>query len=257
MKRFLITAIKIITLIYIFFGGVLYFYQQQLIYYPTQAISHPYATEVFNIEDEKINVIVINPDKEKAIAYFGGNADTVARRGKSFLKYYSDYTIYLMEYRGYGSSSGQPSEKAIYGDAVFIANNIRQRHNQFIVIGLSLGSGVATHVAKKIMLDCLVLVTPYDSVLAVAQYRYPIYPISLMLRDSFASINNVASLNVPTLALLAEFDQVIPQQHSKKLIDAFLPQYITVYSVPSANHDSIWNKNITHQKITQFLQTCY
>jgi len=67
----------------------------------------------------------------------------------------------------------------------------------------------------------MVLITPYDSILHLAQDKYPIYPISLMLKDKYNSVNRIKNIKSATLIILAEYDEIIPKKYSKKLIEAF------------------------------------
>lgn len=219
---------KIIRLIVITFlslytvGGMsLYLLQRNLMYFPSEKINHSLPVEHFSVENEKIKVLVINKGMAKAVIYFGGNAETVARNARSYTDLFPDYTIYLVNYRGYGGSTGSPTEAALYADAKAIYDSIQDRHQQISIIGRSLGTGVATYLASVRAVDRMILVTPYDSIEEVAYGRYPIYPILFLLTDKYDSAARVRDISAKTLIILAEHDVVIPLENSRRLDQSF------------------------------------
>jgi pimeloyl-ACP methyl ester carboxylesterase len=107
------------------------------------------------------------------------------------------------------------------------------------VIGRSLGSGIAMHLAAVRPVHKLVLVTPYDSVLNVAQAYLSMFPVSWLLRDRYDSLSRAAHVRIPILVLLAADDRVIPRAHSERLIAAFPAEQAAVRIIASTSHDSI------------------
>jgi len=239
MKKFLIYLIKLLLLAYIAFGILLFINQRDFLYAPTNKIKHVFNEVIFHNDKESINVIVVNDRKEKAILYFGGNGDTVARSAFAFDRFFPDHTVYLVNYRGYGGSSGKPSEKGIYADALTIFDQIKSKHSDISVLGRSLGSGVATYLASKREFEKLVLITPYDSAQSMVQERFPLYPISILIKDKYDSIARVKDIKEKTLVLIAEKDSVITMKHSQKLIDAFSTSKIDVKIIQGVGHNTI------------------
>jgi len=239
MKKILIFLIKLILLAYITFGILLFINQRDLLYAPTDKVNHVFDEVIFHNDNESINVIVVNDKKEKAILYFGGNGDTVARSAFAFDRFFPEYTVYLVNYRGYGGSSGEPTEKGIYSDALAIFDEIRSKHSDISVLGRSLGSGVATYLATKREFDKLVLITPYDSAQSMAQERFPMYPMSILLKDKYDSVSRVKDIEVKTLILIAGDDTVIPMKHVKNLIAAFPTSKVDVEIIESVGHNTI------------------
>jgi len=239
MINLLITFIKILLLVYITFGILFFINQRDLLYAPTNKIDHVFHEVIFHNDKESINVIVVNDKKEKAILYFGGNGDTIARSAFAFDRFFPDHTVYLVNYRGYGGSSGEASEKGIYSDALAIFDQIRSKHSDISVLGRSLGSGVATYLATKREFEKLVLITAYDSAQSMAQERFPVYPMSLLLKDKYDSVSRVKDIDVKTLVLIAEKDNVITMKHSQKLIDAFPDSKVDVKIIEGVGHNNI------------------
>ena len=158
------------------------------------------------------------------LLYFGGNKDEVSNW--MLMRHQApDWAWASLNYRGYGASEGKPSQTALVADAqaVFdaLAADPRIDPKRIVVIGRSLGSGVAVQLAAKRPLKALILVTPYDSMLSVAAEKYPYLPIRWMLRHPFDSIALAPSLHLPTQILLAENDQLIPPAHGASLAAAW------------------------------------
>ena len=189
--------------------------------------------------DATLKVWHVGRGSEHAILYFGGNAEDVAWNIESFAALFPSSDVYLVNYRGYGGSSGSPSEAALFDDAEVIFDSIRDDHVRISVIGRSLGSGVAVHIASVRDVHKLVLVTPYDSVASVAKTRFAVFPVSLLLKDKFDSLSKAAAIDAPTMILLAERDHVIPHGHSQRLLTAFPPGDVRLRTIQGTTHDSI------------------
>ncbi len=148
------------------------------------------------------------------IIYFGGNADD-ATRIVEHLKGLNDFDIVAFNYRGFVNSDGKPSEDTLFGDALKIYEKFKK--DKTIIMGRSLGSGVATFVASKRRLDGLILITPYDSILSIAQKKYPYLPICLLLKHKFESTKYIKNVTAPVGLIEVKFDDVIPKYHFEKL----------------------------------------
>ena len=170
-------------MIYVVFGAFLYIFQRKLIYFPTKKIPHNFEQLKLENEKENIEVIVLNPKKDEAIIYCGGNAEAVIYNAEDFLTIFPSKTVYLLNYRGYGGSSGSSTEKGIFSDILFLFDKIHKEHKKIHALGRSLGTGVVTYLASNRPIEKMILITPYDSIKNIAQKRFPIYPIFLLLKD--------------------------------------------------------------------------
>ena len=242
-----------ILLIYLIAGTVLFFYQRKLIYFPTGKIRHSY--ELLKLENgkETLEVIVLNPGENKALLYFGGNAEAVVHNAVDFLTAFPLHTVYLFNYRGYGGSSGQPTEEGIYSDALSLFDKVQEKQAKISVMGRSLGSGAATYLASKRPVEKMVLVSPYDSIKNVAQNKFPIYPVFLLLKDKYDSISRVKGIQAKTIVLMAENDEVIPKKHSLRLISEFPRELITVKTISDTGHNDISNIMEYYDHLKSFL----
>lgn len=225
-----------LTMCYLGFGVFLYAMQRSMLYFPTPEVSHQYPVEEVDT-DETIKVITVNERHPRGVIYFGGNGEAVAFSAPEFEAFLPDATTYLVNYRGYGGSTGRPMETSFYRDALAVFDQVASRHNRIVVIGRSLGSSVATFLATKRRVDALVLVTPFDSVVSVAQSRFPIYPAKLILKDQFDSTLRASELDVPTLVLVAEHDRVIPRKHTDRFVSLLADPEVHV--LPETDHNDI------------------
>jgi uncharacterized protein len=180
---------------------------------------------------------LLNPDRMKLLIYYGGNGEELSYNLINFNRF-EDYVVLLMNYRGYGESDGSPTEKDLVQDALVIFDRLKSDYNSVVLIGRSLGTGVAVQMASQRQVDRLVLVTPFDSIAAVAQEIYPWAPVSLLLKDPYDSIKAAAKVSVPALFLVADRDEVIPVHHARNLADHWKGEVHWIL-IQGANHNSI------------------
>lgn len=227
--------------IYLSIAALLYIFQRTFIYFPTPEYEHGFDQVGVQNQGEEIQVIVLNAGKADAFIYFGGNAEAVLANGPEFSLHFPDKTIYLVNYRGYGGSSGSPTEAALFSDATVIFDHFASNHENLAVVGRSLGSGVAMHLAANRPVSQVVLITPYDSVLALAKKQYPMFPISILLKDKFDSLRVADLVTAPVLALAGDRDTLIPVSHSEILIDAIGDDNAELVVIKGASHNDISN----------------
>ena len=235
-----IVAVSIPVVLYVGLCLLLYTKQRTLLYYPTPE-SHTDDAELFRLESagETLNIWQANPGQPRAILYFGGNGENVVSTIPSLGKLFPHHTVYFVHYRGYGGSTGSPSEKGLFQDALNIYDHVQANHREISAIGRSLGSGVAIHLAAQRKLEKLVMVTPYDSIEVLAKESLPFFPISLLLKDKYRSIDLVPEIETPTLVLIAEHDDVIPRASTDRLVAAFDPARVVTHVFEEATHNTI------------------
>jgi pimeloyl-ACP methyl ester carboxylesterase len=166
----------------------------------------------------------LDKGKEKTVIYHGGNAEDLAGHCEIFWDGL-DANALLVNYRGYGQSEGSPGEKEMVADCIavfdlFCAEKNVSPSNVFLM-GRSLGSGVAIQVAvARHAAAGLILVTPYESIEAIARIHYPWLPAKNILRHPFRAIDYAPKIQMPALVLLAEFDEAIPIETGRRLGEA-------------------------------------
>jgi pimeloyl-ACP methyl ester carboxylesterase len=243
-QRLVRKVLTISLLAYLGFGAYLYAFQRAFLYYPVgEPASSAAASLWLSTGDVRIRVWVINPEQDAALIYFGGNAEAVIHNADEFTRWFPEYSIYLVNYRGYAGSTGTASEAGLFGDALAVYDDIAARHVRIATLGRSLGTGVAVYLASERPIDRLALVTPFDSVVAVARSLYPIYPVSVMIKDKYDSLSRAPKVTAPTLVLIAEDDTLIPPKHAFRLVTAFAANQVRTEVVANANHFSIGNSH--------------
>jgi len=213
-----------------------------MLYFPTPAVDAIGADRLtVSSGGETINVWRSGIDYPDAILYFGGNAEPVAFSHREYQELFPKHAIYMMEYRGYGHSSGKSSEVGLSEDALAVFDVVASKHRSMVIVGRSLGSGLATYLATNRSISTLILITPYDSILNVAQSHFPLLPVGLLLRDRYESVANVPNIAARTLIVSAQHDSVIPSAHSERLAAAFSSAVLTKIVVPNTDHNSVAN----------------
>ena len=157
---------------------VVFVVQRSLIYFPQpSSLGDRDTLVVVPVTDAHVVASARPRPGPKAVVYLGGNGEDVTsalpgsrRRSRTTRSTFSSTA-------SYGGSGGKPSETALVGDAVALFDLVHREHASIEVVGRSLGSGIAIQVASTRPVARLVLVTPYDSVLALAQARFPFLPV--------------------------------------------------------------------------------
>jgi fermentation-respiration switch protein FrsA (DUF1100 family) len=175
------------------------------------------------------------------LIYFGGNAEEVSHVALEAAEL-RGVSLVLVNYRGYGRSTGQPGEQALFADALKIYDHVAALPGvdakRIIVMGRSLGSGVATYLASRRPVAAVVLVTPYDSMAAVGRAHYPFLLVGLLLKHPFDSVQRAPGIDAPMLAVIAGADAIIPPRHAQALVKAWRgPASSAVF--PAAGHNDI------------------
>ncbi|UPG91062.1 hypothetical protein L2Y96_04585 [Luteibacter aegosomaticola] len=218
-------------------GVSLYVAQDQLLYPGAQA-TMPFGDLRVERPDGVMRGWVIHPEAEDALIVFGGNAMSLSRYAPH-LAACSSRAIYLMPYRGYEGQMGKPHERDFVADGIALVDEARKKHARVGILGISIGTGVATQVAVARKPDRLWLVTPYDKLTRVANDTMGGLPVSLIMRDAFDSEAAARQLSgVPTLILQANHDEEIPAARTEQLVRA-LPQAPTAWLHVDAGHNTM------------------
>ena len=224
---------------YVAIGTLLYVKQRDILYHPTPDIQTEYKGFVLKDGNVSTYIHVLNEGHKNAILYFGGNAESMAKSSDYIAQQFPEFTCYLMDYRGYGSSTGEPSEEAIYKDALALYDKVKEKHARISIGGRSLGTSVAAYVAAHREVIKLALITPFDSIVSIAQERYPLYPASLLLKDTYKLISYVKDIKAKTFVVMAEHDKVVPKSHSLRLIKAFKKEQLITTVIKNRGHVDI------------------
>jgi len=217
----------------------LYTRQRKLLYAPTPVSADGESRTLrLRAHGPKVLVSVRETQGQVAIVYYGGNSEDVTKNLPLFEAAFPRHALYLLHYRGYGGSEGTPTEHDLYRDALALYDHARRRHRYVIVVGRSLGSGLAVRVASVRRAARLVLVTPYDSIVGIAADQYPWAPVSLILKDRYESFRYAPRVRARTRIIVADADELIPRASSERLLQRFQPG-IARLSVLSGTHSTV------------------
>ena len=239
---------------YVLICMVLFAGQRSHIYYPVRE-SNPTGAQSIRLQGAgaALKVWVVRRPGPRAIIYFGGNAEDVAYNLEAFTAAFPGHSLYLVNYRGYGGSSGKPTESGLTSDAVAIFDELAKQHSGISVIGRSLGSGVAAHLASVRSIHRLVLVTPFDSLVNVASAHFRYFPVSLLMRDRYDTARLVPSIRAPVLIIIAADDEIIPRPRSDALVATFGPSRARVTVLDGVGHNDLDGHPQYLESIAEFL----
>ncbi len=222
------------------YGGaclLLFLGQRSLIYVPRSA-ADPSGRLELQVEGTRVLVAHRSHPGPRALIYFGGNAEDVSLTRAELAALLPDTALYLLHYRGYGGSGGRPSEAALRADAQALHAHVAARHSEVTVVGRSLGTGPAVHLAATQPVERLVLLVPFDSLAAVARGALPWLPVDLLLRDRWDAAAEAPRVRAPTVIVAAAVDRVVPTRHAEALHRAFQPGVAELVLVRDLDHNT-------------------
>ena len=254
MKEITTIALVILAL-YLIASAFLYLYQRKMLYFPVP-VDPAFVAEEISLDNQGVVLHgwVLNPGRKKGLIYFGGNSETITHNSDWFETVFSDYSIYLFNYRGYGKSQGKPTEAGLFSDALAIYDSLITQHESLMAYGRSLGSGPAVYLASERQLEKLILLTPYDSVAEVAQKLYPIFAVRQLIKDRFDSVSVADRIRIPVLVLTAQNDKVIPLSHSLALKQSLRNAEVHYFMIEDAAHNDITGFPQFQNAVSGFLQ---
>ena len=163
--------------------------------------------------------------ERQLIIYFHGNAGNLYYRFDTAIKLYQmDHDVLLVSYRGYGKSSGKPNEQGIYIDGIsainYAINELGYPENDISIVGRSLGSAVAVHVAQHRSFRNVILITPLTSGSEMAT-AMGLGLVKFLAGDSYNSLKKINNINCRLLIIHGDKDEVVPYHMGKRLYEAY------------------------------------
>ena len=244
-------ALKIAVALLALYGALfvaVFLLQRRLMYFPDPTHFDPASIGLAGVEE----IVLPTPGGQKVISwyagakpgsptilYFHGNAGGLESRSERIRKYTSrGLGIFMMTYRGFGGSTGSPSERANVADAKFAYDTLVAKGvspSSIVVYGESLGSGVATQVAAGKKVAGLVLDAPYTSIADLAALHYPYLPARWLMTDRYETLRYIGKVQAPVLVMHGEADDIIPVEMGREVFAAANdPKEIATF--PGAGH---------------------
>jgi pimeloyl-ACP methyl ester carboxylesterase len=260
----LLNTILIIAIGYLLICLLLYLFQEKLIFFP-QKLTKDYRFG-FNQPFEELNIttsdktqlhgLLFKADSSKGlIFYLHGNAGALDSWGQVARTYTSlNYDVFLLDYRGYGKSGGAiRGQKQLFDDIQTAYDTLKNRYteNRIVVLGYSIGTGPASHVASMNHPSLLILQAPYYSLTDMMRRSYPIIP-SFILKYKFETNNYLQRCKSPVVIFHGNQDEVIYYGSSLKLRSCF-KQHDTLITLEGQSHNGITDNPVYQAELKQLL----
>jgi len=259
----MLETMKILIPLAIIGVALLYVFQDTLIFFPQptpQQYMDQFSAHALTLEHEGKQLQgwyvagTVSPTRP-LVVYYGGNAEEVSGNLVDLPRLQAGAYLF-MNYRGYGGSQGKPSQKSLCRDALHILDTLTARENipmdHVVLMGRSLGSGVAVFVASQRSVRGVILVTPFDSLLNVARHHYPFLPVRLLLKHPFDSAARAPAIKIPALVLMGRQDTIIPNPRSNRLVQLWGGAIETVI-IENVGHNDIQLAPQYWEAINRFL----
>jgi uncharacterized protein len=194
-----------------------------------------------------------DPDDERILVLgFGGNAWNGQDVAEYLHELFPERNVVAFHYRGYAPSTGSPSGEALIADAPLVYDAIVERVDpaRIVVVGFSIGSGIAARLVADRKPDGLILVTPFDSLKEVAQAMYPWLPIGPFFEHEIDAASALRDTDVPVAIIAAQRDEIIPSGRTAAL-RAVVQNLAFDRTIPRAGHNDIYARSDFHEAMRE------
>lgn len=233
LKRMLTSIVTIAVLSYLGLMGVIFLAQRWLIFPVSHEMGRTPDQAPYRMKYDDLNLPVSNGKMTNAwfipadnakwtVLFCRGNGGTLSDWvDAGHLFHTIGVNVLLFDYGGYGRSTGKPSESRLYEDGRaawrWLTEERKIPANQIVIIGHSIGGGVASQLATEVKPAALVLQSTFTSLPDIAQESLPYFPVKPLVRDRFMTKNKLASITCPLLIVHSPDDSMIPIAHGRAL----------------------------------------
>ncbi len=239
-------------IVYLLITMILLNFQEQLIFRSESlAQDHVFTSEV-PFEElflKATDGAVLNglhykqPNPKGVLLYFHGNAQTLEYWGKwaEELSARYQYDVVIMDYRGYGKSTGKRSYNAMLADGLLFYDYCQTKFSaiQITIFGRSLGGAFATHIATKREAKLLLLESSFTSVYDIASKNFWFLPLKWLLKYPFQNDENIAQITMPTYIIHGTNDMIVPYNQGQKLFKKSGSGTKKIYTIEGALHNNL------------------
>lgn len=186
---------------------------------------------------------------------FGGNAWNAQDVAEYLHELFPAHDVIAFHYRGYAPSTGSPSAEALIADAPLVYDEAvhRLKPQRVIGVGFSIGTGVAAQLSARRKLDGLILVTPFDSLKAVAQSMFPWLPIGPFFSHDIDAIGPCKAGTTPVAIIAGERDEIVAPERTDALRKN-LAKLVFDRTIPRAGHNDIYARSDFHEAMREALR---
>ncbi len=259
----LLVVLAVLAGLYLLFVGAFYLIQEKMLFYPETLdkgyqfkFNHSFEEHYLKIRrGVVVNALLFKVEKPRGVVLFHhGNARNINDWAERY-PFFTDnqYDVLFYDYRTFGKSTGPMSELGLHRDARAAYDFLLARYpaNQIIQYGISLGSGIATKLAKKVKSPLLILETPYVSMLAMANKVAPYLPNKIILKYPIRSDYWIKRLYCPVFAFHGTNDELVPFNHSLRLKK--MKPAIDLTIIEGGMHNDLWQYPVYEKKLNDIL----
>lgn len=265
LSKKILRWLKIFLIVYVLLGVALYFLQEKILFHPEKLsedyrynFTLPFQEVNLDVNDEKvINIVQFQvPDSvcRGVVLYFHGNRKNVGRYA-SYAEHFTrnQYEVWMIDYPGFGKSTGEFAEDILYQDADRFYKLARSRFSpdSIILYGKSLGSGIASHLASRRDCKSLILETPYYSFDALINHFAFIYPARLIAKYHFPTHRHLETVTAPVHIFHGTSDRIIPYNQSVRLKRKF--PNLELIEIRKGSHNDLHNFPLFQNKLDSVL----
>ena len=191
---------------------------------------------------------------ERLLLFFHGNGGEALHRDWVVRLAADSTLVALVEYPGYGARPGRPSEPALFAAATDAYDRLTATYPNLpvVVMGESLGTGVACYLAAHRTVERLALVSPFTSIVGVAAWHYPWLPVRWMLRDRFESTHWLSGVRTPLHVVHGEQDGIVPIHFAGALFAGYRGQQKTLTRIARVGHNDLVPALLTWSETENF-----
>jgi uncharacterized protein len=242
-------------------------WSQEGMLFPTHAVGPPDplpgSAEHISVDGTggvRLHGVHIPPSRPPAgprilVLGFGGNAWNGENVASYLHELYPEADIAAFHYRGYRPSTGSPSAQALVEDAPLVLDSAveRVKPGKVVAVGFSIGSAVAASLVKRRDIDGLILVTPFDSMKALAGDLYPWLPVGLLFRHEMNAVEFLDGANVPLAIVAAERDEIVSPRRTQELREQ-VSNLVYDRTIAGAGHNDIYARSDFQQAMSEALE---
>ncbi|WP_146256053.1 alpha/beta hydrolase [Aestuariivirga litoralis] len=260
-------VLTIAVLAYVAIAVFMYLQQRSFQYHPAHKGTPPQALGLANVTEERVTtpdgetiVLWYSPARpgQPTVLFFHGNGGEVADRTERFAFLQAQgLGVMFVSYRGYGASTGKISEQGLLTDALTAYDVLRAKGvppDRIMLLGESLGTGVAVQLAAQRPVAAVALEAPYTATVDIAADIYWWLPVRLLMKDQFRTRDHIARVKAPLLIQHGDADTIVPVAQGRALFAmANEPKRLVI--VPGEGHDAVFDRGVWEREVAFFRES--
>lgn len=262
-------AVRVVVVAYLSILLLVMWLEESLIFFPSKFPAGDWDIAGLPVENAEFTAAdgtrlhgwyISHPQPTAQILFLHGNAGNVTDRVDALQRLYHDVeaSVLILDYRGYGKSDGQPSEQGVLQDAraarAWLAKRAGVAESEVVLLGESLGGGVAVALAAELRPRALVLQSTFTSLPDMAAFHYPFLPAQWLMRSQLNSLATMQHCPAPLFQCHGTADEVVPFEQGERLFAASPAKRKDFVELPAGRHND-WLPAHYYIRLREFLET--